>query len=176
MLSDSRRTNDPEGDKMKLTRSMERLNYSPLTLTSWAADNITFYDAAGKTLADKPLFMRTVSETRTPAQQKLYDRVGPKLKAPGSFSFALHGYDSGLLYAKAVEQAKTTDGSAVGLALEDLKTPVQGLLKTYEKPFSKTKHEALTAKDRVWIRWKDGKLMPYSDDKIALFGPTDFKQ
>ena len=47
----------------QLVRSMEKINYFPLTLTSWAADNITFYDAAGKTLAEKPLFMRTVSET-----------------------------------------------------------------------------------------------------------------
>ena len=68
----------------QLVRSMEKINYFPLTLTSWAADNITFYDAAGKTLAEKPLFMRTVSETRTPAQEKLFGRIGSKLKAPSS--------------------------------------------------------------------------------------------
>ena len=83
----------------QLMRSMEKINYFPLTLTSWAADNITFYDAAGKTLAEKPIFMRTVTEDRTPAQQKLFDRIGRKLTAPGSFSFALHGYDSVMLLA-----------------------------------------------------------------------------
>ena len=97
----------------QLIRSMEKINYFPLTLTSWAADNITFYDAAGKTLAEKPIFMRTVSETTTPAQQKLFDRVGSKLKAPGSFSFALHGYDSVLLLPQAIKQANSTDGAAV---------------------------------------------------------------
>ena len=81
----------------QLIRSMEKINYFPAVLTSWAADNITFFDAAGKTLAEKPLFMRTVSEHRTPAQQKLFGRVGSKLKAPSAFSFALHGYDSVLL-------------------------------------------------------------------------------
>ena len=156
----------------QLVRSMEKINYFPLVLTSWAADNITFYDAAGKTLAEKPIFMRTVSETRTPAQQKLFDRVGPKLKAPGSFSFALHGYDSVLLYAAAVKQANSFDGPAVRLALEDLKTPVQGVLKTYDKPFSKTNHEALMAKDLVWIRWKDGKLLPWSTSCAKASGPT----
>jgi len=160
----------------QLVRSMEKINYFPLTLTSWAADNITFYDAAGKALAEKPLFMRTVSETRTPAQQKLFDRIGAKLKAPGSFSFALHGYDSVLLYTEAVKQAKTTEGSAVRLALEDLKTPVQGVLKAYDKPFTKTNHDALTAKDLVWIRWKDGKLLPYTDALIGSLTPADFKQ
>ncbi|SEF29431.1 ABC transporter substrate-binding protein [Variovorax sp. NFACC27] len=160
----------------QLVRSMEKINYFPLTLTSWAADNITFYDAAGKALAEKPIFMRTVSETRTPAQQKLFDRIGTKLKAPGSFSFALHGYDSMQLLAQAMKQANSTDGAAVRAALEDLKTPVQGVLKTYEKPFSKTNHEALTAKDLVWIRWKDGKLLPYNDALIDGLKPADFKQ
>lgn len=160
----------------QLVRSMEKINYFPLVLTSWAADNITFYDAAGKTLAEKPIFMRTVSETRTPAQQKLFDRIGAKLKAPGSFSFALHGYDSVLLYAAAAKQANSIDGSAVRLALEDLKTPVQGVLKSYDKPFSKTNHEALTAKDLVWIRWKDGKLMPYTDAIVGSLKSADFKQ
>jgi branched-chain amino acid transport system substrate-binding protein len=160
----------------QLVRSMEKINYFPLVLSSWAADNITFYDAAGKTLAEKPIFMRTVSESRTPAQQKLFDRVGPKLKAPGSFSFALHGYDSVLLYAAAVKQANSIDGPAVRVALEDLKTPVQGVLKTYDKPFSKTNHEALTAKDLVWIRWKDGKLMPYTDPIVGALANADFKQ
>lgn len=160
----------------QLVRSMEKINYFPLVLSSWAADNITFYDAAGKSLAEKPIFMRTVSETRTPVQQKLFDRIGAKLKAPGSFSFALHGYDSVLLYAAAAKQANSFDGSAVRVALEDLKAPVQGVLKTYEKPFSKANHEALTAKDLVWIRWKDGKLLPYSDPIVSSLAVADFKQ
>lgn len=160
----------------QLIRSMEKINYFPLTLTSWAADNITFYDAAGRALADKPLFMRTVSESRTPVQQKLFDRIGSKLKAPSAFSFALHGYDSVMLYAEAVRQANSVDGSAVRLALEDLKKPVAGVLKTYNKPFSKTVHDALTAKDLVWIRWKDGQLLPYTDALIGALAPADFKQ
>ena len=160
----------------QVIRSMEKINYFPLTLTSWAADNITFYDAAGKTLAEKPIFMRTISETKTPVQQKLYDRIGSKLKAPGSFSFALHGYDSVLILTQAIKEANSTDGAAVRAALEDLKTPVQGLLKTYSKPFSKANHEALTAKDFVWIRWKDGKLLPFNDPLIGSLQAADFKQ
>ena len=159
----------------QLVRSMEKINYFPLTLSSWAADNITFYDAAGKALADKPIFMRTVSESKTPVQQKLYDRIGGKLKAPSSFSFALHGYDSVQLLAAAMKQAGSIEGPAVKNALEDLKAPVPGVLKTYEKPFSKTQHEALTASDFVWIKWKDGKLEPYSDPVIKGLAKADYK-
>jgi branched-chain amino acid transport system substrate-binding protein len=160
----------------QVMRSMEKINYYPRVLSSWAADNITFYDAAGKTLAEKPLFLRTVSENRTPAQDKLFARVGSQLKAPSSFSFALHGYDSVLLLAQAMKQANSTDGSAIRVALENLNSPVQGLLKTYNKPFSKTNHEALLAKDFVWVHWKDGKLLPYSDALIASLTPADYKQ
>ncbi|MBC7706303.1 MAG: ABC transporter substrate-binding protein [Rhodoferax sp.] len=159
----------------QLVRSMEKINYFPLTLTSWAADNITFYDAAGKALANKPIFMRTVSETRTPVQQKLYDRIGSKLKAPSSFSFALHGYDSVQLLAAALKQANSADGTAIKNALEDLRSPVAGVLKTYNKPFSKAQHEALTAGDFVWIKWNDGKLEPYSDPIIKGLAAGDYK-
>ena len=50
----------------QLMRSMDNINYFPLTLMSWAADNQSFYEAAGKSLAERPLFMRTVTEDRTP--------------------------------------------------------------------------------------------------------------
>lgn len=160
----------------QVMRSMEKINYYPRTLSSWAADNITFYDAAGKTLAEKPLFLRTVSENRTPAQDKLFARVGSQLKAPSSFSFALHGYDSVMILAQAIKQANSTDGSAIRVALENLNAPVQGLLKTYNKPFSKTNHEALVAKDFVWVHWKDGRLVPYSDALVTSLTPADYKQ
>ncbi|NUX98863.1 ABC transporter substrate-binding protein [Paraburkholderia youngii] len=160
----------------QVMRSMEKINYYPRTLSSWAADNITFYDAAGKTLAEKPLFLRTVSENRTPAQDKLFARVGSKLKAPSSFSFALHGYDSVLVLVQAIKQANSTDGAKVRAALEDLNSPVQGLLKTYNKPFSKANHEALTAKDLVWVHWKDGKLLPYTDQMTTSLTAADYKQ
>ncbi|TCG08672.1 branched-chain amino acid ABC transporter substrate-binding protein [Paraburkholderia steynii] len=160
----------------QVMRSMEKINYYPRTLSSWAADNITFYDAAGKTLAEKPLFLRTVSENRTPAQDKLFTRVGSQLKAPSSFSFALHGYDSVMILVQAIKQANSTDGSAIRVALENLNVPVQGLLKTYNKPFSKTNHEALVAKDFVWVHWKDGRLVPYSDALVASLTPADYKR
>jgi branched-chain amino acid transport system substrate-binding protein len=160
----------------QLMRSMEKINYFPAVLSSWAADNVTFHDAAGKALAEKPLFMRTASESRTPTQQKMFDRVGSQLKAPSAFTFVLHGYDSVQIAAAAITQAGSTDGAAIRTALEDLKAPVNGLLKTHNRPFSKAQHEALTAKDLVWIKWKDGKLVPYSDAGITGLTAADFKQ
>src|SRR5215472_16965751 len=160
----------------QLMRSMEKINYFPLTLMTWAADNQSFYEAAGKTLAEKPIFVRTVTEERTPKQQQLYDRIAPKMTSKSAFGFAAHSYDAVMVLAAAIRQANSTDGSKIREALEDLKTPYDGMMKSYDKPFSKTEHEALRAKDYKWTHWVDGKLLPYSDEVIKSLTDADIKE
>jgi branched-chain amino acid transport system substrate-binding protein len=160
----------------QLMRSMEKINYFPLTLMTWAADNQSFYEAAGKTLAEKPIFMRTVTEERSPKQQKLYDRITSKMTSPSAFGFAAHSYDAVMLLALAIKQANSTDGSKIREALENLQTPYDGLMKDYNKPFSKTEHEALRSKDYKWAHWQDGKLLPYTDQVIKSLTDADYKK
>jgi branched-chain amino acid transport system substrate-binding protein len=160
----------------QLMRSMEKINYYPLVLTSWAADNITFYDAAGKNLAGKPIFMRTMVNPSTPAQKKLYDRTVSKLAAPSAFPFVIHGYDAVLLVAEAIKQSGGTDGPKMKEALETLKAPVTGIMKTYDKPFDKTDHEALTASDLSFVKWNGDQLVKYSDDIIKTMSVNDYKR
>ena len=160
----------------QLMRSMEKINYFPLTLMTWAADNQSFYEAAGKTLAEKPIFMRTVTEERTPKQQKLYDRIAPKMTSASAFGFAAHSYDAAMVLASAIKQANSTEGSKIREALENLQTPYDGMMKSYDKPFSKTEHEALRSKDYKWTHWQDGKLLPYSDQVIKSLTDADYKK
>ena len=112
-------------------RSMEKINWFPLTLTSWAADNIAFYDTAGKTLSEKPFFLRTITDNRSPAQQKLYDRVSGQMTSPTAFGFLAHAYDGMHLMAMAVKQAGSTDGDKLRQALENLQGTYDGAMKTY---------------------------------------------
>jgi branched-chain amino acid transport system substrate-binding protein len=160
----------------QLVRSMEKINYFPTVLSSWAADNITFFDAAGKTLASKPIFMRTIVNATTPAQKKLYERTASKLAAPSAFPFVIHGYDATLLVAEAIKQAGTTDGAKVREALENLNAPVTGVMKTYNKPFSKTTHEGLTASDLAFVKWNNDQLVQFSDDVIKSLKTDDYKR
>jgi len=160
----------------QIMRSMEKINYFPVTLTSWAADNASFFDAAGKTLSEKPLFMRTITEDRTSRQQKLYDRLAPKMNSKSAFGFAGHSYDAVMLLAAAIKQAGTTDGVKVREGLENLQAPYDGVMKSYNKPFSKTTHEALLSPDYKWANWKDGKLVSYNDDVIKSLKDSDFKK
>jgi branched-chain amino acid transport system substrate-binding protein len=160
----------------QLMRSMEKINYFPLTLMTWAADNQSFYEAAGKTFAEKPIFVRTVTEERTPKQQQLYDRIAPKMTSKSAFGFAAHSYDAVMVLTSAIKQVNSTDGSKVREALEDLKTLYDGMMKNYDKPFSKTEHEALRSKDYKWTHWVDGKLLPYSDEVIKSLTDADYKK
>ncbi len=160
----------------QLLRSMEKINYFPLTISSWAADNASFLQTAGKTLAERPLFMRTISETKTARTQKLYDRIGPKMVSASAFGFAAHSYDAAMMLAAAIKQANSTDGQKIREALENLMTSLDGQMKSYDKPFSKTTHEALTSKDYVWTKWKEGKLVSYSDNVVKSIIPSDYKK
>lgn len=160
----------------QLMRSMEKINYFPLTLMTWAADNQSFYEAAGKTLAEKPIFMRTVTEERTPKQQKLYDRVAPKMASASAFGFAAHSYDAVMVLTSAIKQANSTEGSKIREALENLQSPYDGMMKNYDKPFSKTEHEALRSKDYKWAHWQDAKLLPYTDEVVKSLTDADYKK
>lgn len=157
-------------------RSMEKIDYYPSLLTSWASDNKSFFDAAGPKLAEVPIFQRTISEQRTPKQQELFERVKEGLVAPSVFWAASQGYDAIQLLALAMEQAGTTEGSAVREALENLDATYEGYSKTYVKPFSKDNHEGLGGPDFVWTRWSDGKLVSYKDEVIDGLKPEDFKR
>lgn len=57
---------------------------------------------------------------------------------------ASQGYDSLLLLAAAMEQAKSTDGPAVRAALENLQEKVYGVITTYDHPYTKDDHEAIS--------------------------------
>jgi len=125
---------------------------------------------------EKPIFMRTVTEERTPKQQKLYDRVAPKMASASAFGFAAHSYDTVMVLALAIKQANSTDGTKLREALENLQTSYDGMMKNYDKPFSKTEHEALRSKDYKWAHWQDAKLLPYSDQVIKSLTEADYKK
>jgi branched-chain amino acid transport system substrate-binding protein len=55
------------------------------------------------------------------------------------------------LLALGIAQAGSTDGEAIRMALEDLKTPYEGLIKTYTKPFTASNPDALGPDDYIMV-------------------------
>lgn len=57
---------------------------------------------------------------------------------------AAQGYDSVMVAAAAINQAKSTEGPKIKAALESLQQPVEGIIQTYKAPYSASNHEAQT--------------------------------
>lgn len=158
-------------------RSMEKIGYMPTVLTLWGPQTKTFVDVAGPQLSEVPLFLTTgPDEVLTPKQQQLLDRVGAKLPIESLFYVAEQAHDCITIWAAAVKQAGTTDGSAVREALENLAGPIEGYMKVYDPPFTPEDHEAIKPSDANWTRWQGGELLWFSDDVIKSLKPEDYLQ
>jgi branched-chain amino acid transport system substrate-binding protein len=78
---------------------------------------------------------------------------------------AAQGYDAVLILAEAVKQAGSTDSRKITAALEDLKTPVKGVIATWSKPYSKwdpanvETHEAFRRPQVVMGKVQDGRVV-----------------
>jgi branched-chain amino acid transport system substrate-binding protein len=72
-----------------------------------------------------------------------------------------HAYDLTHILALAIDRAGTTDRTAVRAALEEVRS-YDGLIKRYERPFTRERHDALTESDIVITRYDpaDGALVP----------------
>jgi branched-chain amino acid transport system substrate-binding protein len=46
------------------------------------------------------------------------------------------------------------------MALEDLKTPYEGLIKTYTKPFTASNHDALGPDDYIMVHYTGENIVP----------------
>ena len=64
------------------------------------------------------------------------------------------------LFDLAIAQAGTTNADKVREALEDLKAPYAGLIKTYTRPFSRDNHDALGSSDYVMVRYDGNRIVP----------------
>ena len=159
-----------------LMRSMEKIDYMPRVLTTWAASFSGFPQVAGSKMTEWPLFLTTSSEAKSPAAKALLDRIGPKLANPSMFWAASQAYDTVLVWAAAVEQAKSFDGEPVMKAMESLQKPVDGMVKQYQKPFAAGQHEGLQAPDYHWSRWQNGKVVDFKDTVLDGLKPVDFKK
>ena len=60
--------------------------------------------------------------------------------------------------------------------IEGLTGGVQGIVKKYDKPFSKTDHEGLGVADFHLGKWKDGKVTAFSDAVAKSITPADLKR
>ncbi|MBX9869918.1 MAG: ABC transporter substrate-binding protein [Burkholderiaceae bacterium] len=156
----------------QIANGMTKLGWKVPMIGSWTLSMANFIDNAGPGGEGARMPQTFVQEPTTPKRQsfiitylKTFNPKNARIDSPVS---AAQGYDSIYLLAAAIKQAGSTDGPKIKAALEDLKTPVEGVVTTYNKPFSAGDHEAITANIPVFGEVK-GQRVVYAYD-------TDFKK
>src|SRR5450830_259367 len=152
----------------QIANGMEKLGWKVPMMGSWTLSMGNFIDNAGAN-ADGALMPQTfIQEANTPKRKSFIDAYQKTYKVtriPSPVS-AAQGYDSVYLLAAAIKQAGSTEGPKVLAALENLKDPVEGVVTTYNHPFSKADHEAITLNMAVIGKVQDGKVVyAYDEDK-----------
>jgi branched-chain amino acid transport system substrate-binding protein len=156
----------------QIANGMTKLGWKVPMIGSWTLSMANYIDTAGPA-GDGAMMPQTFIQQPTTAKRKTFiddylKTFKPKDNRMDSPVSAAQGYDSIYLLAAAIKQAGSTDGPKIKDALENLKDPVEGVVTTYNKPFTKTDHEAITANIPVFGLVKDGKVVfANADDEKA---------
>ncbi|MBU1359364.1 MAG: ABC transporter substrate-binding protein [Gammaproteobacteria bacterium] len=154
----------------QIANGMTKLGWKVPMIGSWTLSMANFIDNAGPGGEGARMPQTFIQEPTTPKRQsfianylKTFNTKNGRIDSPVS---AAQGYDSVYLLAAAIKQANSTEGPKIKAALEDLKTPVEGVVTTYNKPFSAKDHEAITANIPVFGEVKGQRVVyAYPDDQ-----------
>ena len=147
----------------QIANGMGKLGWKKPMIGSWTLSMASFIDTAGKngngaTMPETYIQSPSTTAKRKAFQEAYLKEFKPKNNNIASPVSAAQGYDSVYLLAAAIKQANSTEGPKILAALQDLKTPVDGVVMTYNKPFSATDHEAVKAKDVVMGVVENGRV------------------
>ena len=159
----------------QVLKSMEKMDYYPGLLSTWGSINTPLVNIAGPKLAEKTIFAASTTEDASDRAAALHKRLVAKHPNMPAFVSAAQGYDAVMLIAAAIKQAGGTEGPKLQAALENLGA-VQGIIKTYEKPFSKEQHEALGVADFHLAQWKEGRVVKLDDAVVKGLTAADLKR
>lgn len=146
----------------QIANGQAKLGWKVPLIGSWTLAMTSFIDNAGANGNGAMMPQTFVQAPSTPkrkafieAYQQAYktDRIANPVSAS-------QGYDSVYLIAAAMKQAGGTDGRKVRAALENLNDKVEGVVTTYDHPFTATDHEAISANIPVFGLVQDGRVVP----------------
>ncbi|HEV7813591.1 MAG TPA: ABC transporter substrate-binding protein [Janthinobacterium sp.] len=147
----------------QIANGMEKLGWKVPLIGSWTLSMGNFIDNAGKNGDGARMPQTFIQDPNTPRRKAFIDGYlkaynPPQGRIPSPVS-AAQGYDSVYLLAAAIKQAGSTDGPKVKAALENLSEKVEGVVTTYNKPFSKDDHEAIKPGITVFGQVKGGRVV-----------------
>lgn len=147
----------------QIANGMTKLGWKVPMIGSWTLSMANYIDNAGPGGEGARMPQTFIQEPNTQKRKAFIDAYlktfKPKKGRIDSPVSAAQGYDSVYLLAAAIKQAGTTDGPKVREALENLNAKVEGVVTTYEHPFTHDDHEAITENIPVFGEVKDKRVV-----------------
>ena len=164
----------------QIANGMTKLGWKVPMVGSWTLSMANYIDNAGPGGEGARMPQTFIQQGDTPKRKAFIDSYlktfKPKNNRIDSPVSAAQGYDSIFLLAAAIKQANSTDGPKIKEALENLNTKVEGVVTTYDKPFTKDDHEAITANIPVMGEVKAGKVVYAYDTDMKKGGEIRMKE
>ena len=148
-----------------VANSMEKLGYKVPMIGGWTLGMSNFIDNAGPngngTLMPQTFIQngagRPRSKTFVDAYLKKFKPANDRIPVAVA---AAQGYDSMQLLAAAITQAGSVEGPKVKAALEDLRQPYEGVIATFQRPFTASDHDAIKKEQVVVGEVQNGQVQP----------------
>ena len=153
----------------QIANGQAKLGWKVPLIGSWTLSMASFIDNAGANGNGATMPQTFIQLPNTPKRKafiEAYQAAYKTERMPSPVS-AAQGYDSVLLLAAAIKQAGSTEGRKIREALENLQTQVEGVVTTYDRPFTAADHEAVTANIPVFGLVRDGRVVPAHDEDVA---------
>ncbi len=154
------------GPSAQVVKSLDRMGWKPPVVSHWGPAGGRFTELAGPSAKDVH-FVQTYSffGKLSPVGEKVLKALMakyPDVKGPGDVTPAVgvaNAYDAMMLSAEAIKAAGKTDGPAVREGFYKIGR-YEGLIKTYQKPFTPDNHDAVNENDYVWTQFIDNQILP----------------
>jgi len=154
------------GPSAQVVKSLDRMGWKPPIVSHWGPAGGRFTELAGPS-APSVHFVQTYSffGKLSPVGEKVLKALMAKyadVKGPGDVTPAVgvaNAYDAMMLTALAIQAAGKLDGPAVRDGYYKIGR-YDGLIKTYNKPFTPEVHDAVTENDYVWTQFIDNQILP----------------
>lgn len=154
------------GPSAQVVKSLDRMGWQVPIVSHWGPAGGRFTELAGPN-GKNVHFVQTYSffGKQSPVGEKVIAALKaryPAIKGPDDITPAVgvaNAYDGMMLAALAIQAAGSTDGDAVRQGFYKIGR-YQGLIKTYDKPFSPAVHDAIASTDYVWAQFIDNRILP----------------
>src|SRR5258705_3187546 len=153
----------------QVVKSLDRMGWNVPIVSHWGPSGGRFTELAGPS-AEKVHFIQTFSFSGNPSPKAVavldaLKKKYPEIKSAADVTPAVgiaNAYDAMHLTALAVAGAGSTDGPAIRDNFYKI-GKYHGLIKAYDKPFTPTNQDALSASDYLFTYFKGDEILPLTN-------------